>query len=98
MRSYACRVTLTDNTLGANLWQHDGMHDDPELIATLQVGLAASGECSSCHEVFMVKGSSSRPEALSERLRQIFEEHVRGVDPSNVDPSKKAIASSGNLD
>ena len=79
------------------------MHDDPELIATLQVGLAASGECSSCHEVFMVKGSSSRPEPLSERLRQIFEEHVRGVDPSNVDPSnvdpsKKAIASSGNLD
>jgi hypothetical protein len=74
------------------------MHDEPELVATLQVGLAASGECSACHEVFMVKGSSSRPEPLSDRLRQIFEEHVRGVDPSKVDSSKKAIASSGNLD
>ena len=69
------------------------MHDEPELIATLQVGPAASGECSACHEVFLVKGSSSRPEPLSDRLRQIFEEHVRGVDLS-----KKAICANGNLD
>ena len=67
------------------------MLEKPELIATLQVGMAASGECSECHEVFIVKGPSSKPEPLSNRLRQIFEEHVRGVDPSNVDPSKKAI-------
>ena len=69
------------------------MHDEPELIATLQVGLSASGECSACQEVFIVKGSNNRPEPLSDRLRQIFEEHVRGVDPS-----EKAIASIGNLD
>ena len=69
------------------------MPEKPELIATLKVGLAASGECSECHEVFLVSGSSSKPEPLSDRLRQIFEEHVRGVAPS-----KKAIAESGNLD
>ena len=65
----------------------------PELIATLQVGMAASGECSACHEVFVVKGSSSRPEPLSDRLRQIFEEHVRGVELS-----KNSISANGNLD
>ena len=69
------------------------MHEEPELIATLQVGSAACGECSACHEVFLVKGSSSRPEPLSDRLRQIFEEHVRGVDLS-----KKAICANRNLD
>ncbi len=74
------------------------MLEKPELIATLQVGMSASGECSECHEVFIVKGSSSKPEPLSNRLRQIFEEHVRGVDPSKVDPSKKAIEPNGNLD
>jgi hypothetical protein len=74
------------------------MQDEPELMATLQAGLAASGECSQCHEVFMVKGASTRPEPLSNRLRQIFEEHVRGVEAWRGDPSKKAIASSGNLD
>ena len=65
----------------------------PELIGTLQVGMAASGECSSCHEVFVVKGPSSKPEPLTDRLRQIFEEHVRGAELS-----KKAMCSSGNLD
>jgi hypothetical protein len=65
----------------------------PELIATLQVGMAASGECSACHEVFVVKGSSSRPEPLTARLRQIFEEHVRGAELS-----EKSISSNGNLD
>ncbi len=69
------------------------MAETPELIARLQVGLAASGECSECHEVFLVKGSSSQPEPLSDQLRQIFEEHVRGVAPS-----KKANAGSSNLD
>jgi len=69
------------------------MLEKPELIARLQVGLAASGECSVCHEVFVVKGQSHRPEPLSERLRQIFEEHVRGVDLS-----KKVMSQSGNLD
>jgi hypothetical protein len=49
-------------------------------------------------EVFMVKGPSTKPEQLSDRLRQIFEEHVRGVDPLKVDPSKKAIGPNGNLD
>jgi hypothetical protein len=65
----------------------------PELIATLQVGMAASGECSACHEVFVVKSSSSKPEPLTDRLRQIFDEHVRSTELS-----KKAISSSGNLD
>jgi len=69
------------------------MLEKPELIARLQVGLAASGECSICHEVFVVKGQSSKPEQLSDRLKQIFEEHVRGVDLS-----KKLISESGNLD
>ncbi|MBZ5651091.1 MAG: hypothetical protein LAO18_11470 [Acidobacteriia bacterium] len=67
------------------------MPEEPELIATLQVGPAASGECSACHEVFIAK--SGKPEHLNDRLRQIFEEHVRSVDLS-----KKAIGSSGNLD
>src|SRR4029077_7224801 len=58
-----------------------GMLEKPELIARLQVGLAASGECSVCHEVFVVS-QSSRPEQLSDRLKQIFEEHVRGVELS----------------
>jgi hypothetical protein len=65
----------------------------PELIATLQVGMAASGECSACHEVFVVKGSSSKPEPLTDRLRQIFEEHVR-----NAERSKNQISQNGNLD
>ena len=78
-------VTFADNILSANLWQHERMLEKPELIARLQVGLAASGECSVCHEVFVVS-QSSRPEQLSDRLKQIFEEHVRGVDLS-----KKAI-------
>lgn len=69
------------------------MAEEPELIASLQVGLAVSGECSVCHEVFLVKGARGKPEQLSDRLRQIFEEHVRSVGLS-----KKAIASSGNLD
>jgi hypothetical protein len=57
------------------------MVEKPELIARLQVGLAASGECSVCPEAFVVR-ESSRPEQLSDRLKQIFEEHVRGVDLS----------------
>jgi hypothetical protein len=67
------------------------MLEKPELIARLQVGLAASGECSACHEVFVVR--ESRREQLSDRLKQIFEEHVRGVDVS-----KKPMGQSGNLD
>ncbi len=58
------------------------MAEKPELIGRLQVGYAASGECSVCHEVFVVRGQSPRPEPLRDRLRQIFEEHVRGVDLS----------------
>ena len=86
------RVTFADNIPSANLWQHEGMLEKPELIARLQVGLAASGECSVCHEVFVVS-QSSRPEQLSDRLKQIFEEHIRGADLS-----KKAMSQSGNLD
>jgi hypothetical protein len=89
---------FSDNIPCANLWQHDDMHDEPELIATLQVGLVASDECSERHEVLIVKNPSTKAEPLSVRLRQIFEEHVRGIDPSRVDPSKKAIGSNGNLD
>jgi hypothetical protein len=63
------------------------MAEKPELIARLQVGLAASAECSVCHEVFIVKSHSNKPEQLSDRLKQIFEEHVRGVDLS-----KKAMS------
>jgi hypothetical protein len=58
------------------------MAERPELIARLQVGLAASGECSACHEVIVVKGQSSKPEPLGDMLRRAFEEHVRGVDLS----------------
>jgi len=59
-----------------------GMAEKPELIARSQVGLAASSECSACHEVIVVKGQSSQPEQLGDMLRQAFEEHVRGVDLS----------------
>jgi hypothetical protein len=69
------------------------MLEKPELAAQLQAGLAASGECTVCHEALVVKGSSGKAEPLSARLRQIFEEHVRGVDLS-----KKAMHQSGNLD
>jgi metal-responsive CopG/Arc/MetJ family transcriptional regulator len=69
------------------------MFPKPELIATLQVGMAASGECSACHEVFVVKGSSSKPEPLTDRLRQIFEEHIRSAELS-----KNQISQNGNLD
>jgi hypothetical protein len=58
------------------------MLEKPDLITRLQVGLAASGECSVCDEACTVRGQSSRPEQLSDRLKQIFEEHVRGVDLS----------------
>ena len=86
------RGAFGDNIRRANLWQHEPMLEKPELIARLQVGLAASGECSACHEVFVVKASSNKPEPLSERLKQIFEEHVRGDDLS-----KKVMSQSGNL-
>ena len=74
-------VTFADNIRSANLWQHEPMLEKPELIARLQVGLAASAECSVCHEVFVVS-QSNRPEQLSDRLKQIFDEHVRGLDVS----------------
>lgn len=89
------------------------MSPKPELIAGLQVGASASGECSVCHEVIIVKGDVSQPEQLSEMLRDAFEEHVRGADISNIDLadvdlgnagraemelSKKVMIASGNLD
>ena len=75
------------------------MLEKPELIATLQVGMAASGECSECHEVFIVKGPSNKPEQLSDRLRQIFEEHVRGVDPlEKSDRAKRQFGLTGKGD
>ena len=52
---------FSDNIPCANLWQHDDMHDEPELIATLQVGLAASDECSERHEVLIVKTPAQKP-------------------------------------
>jgi len=55
--------------------------------------MAASGECSACHEVIVVQGASSRPEHLSAMLLQAFEEHIRSVDLS-----EKAIGVSGILD
>jgi excinuclease UvrABC ATPase subunit len=58
------------------------MAEKAELIARLQVGLAASGECSLCHEVIVAKGQRGEPEELSGILRQAFDEHVRGVDLS----------------
>jgi cytochrome c peroxidase len=57
------------------------MTEKPELIARFQVGLAASGGCSACHEVIVVKGQS-QPEQLGDMLKQAFEEHVRGIDLS----------------
>jgi hypothetical protein len=69
------------------------MREKPELIASLQVGSLASGECSHCHEVILVKAASSGSEQVGQMLRQAFEEHVRGSGSS-----KKAISSNGNLD
>jgi hypothetical protein len=69
------------------------MAERAELIARLQVGLAASGECSRCHEVIVVRGQWGKPEALTDMLKQAFEEHVQGADLS-----KKAMSQSGNLD
>jgi hypothetical protein len=65
------------------------MAERPELIARFQVGLAASGECSACHEVIVVRGQGGRPEQLGDMLKQAFEEHVRGVDPSASSYRKK---------
>jgi hypothetical protein len=69
------------------------MADEPKLIARLQVGLSASGECSVCGEVIIVNGTSSKPEQIPDMLQQAFEEHV-----VNQDLSGKPIRPSGNLD
>jgi hypothetical protein len=58
------------------------MAEKAELIARLQVGLAASGECSRCHEVIVVRGQWGKPEELTDILRRAFEEHVQGADLS----------------
>ena len=58
------------------------MAERPELIARFQVGLAASGECSACHEVILVRGRGSKPEQLGDMLKQAFDEHVHSVDLS----------------
>jgi hypothetical protein len=58
------------------------MAERPELIARFQVGLAASGECSACHEVILVRGQGSKPEQLGDMLKQAFDEHVHSVDLS----------------
>jgi hypothetical protein len=55
------------------------MPEKPELIAKLRVGSAASGECSVCHEVIIVKGTAGGSEQLSDMLSQAFDEHVRGL-------------------
>jgi hypothetical protein len=50
----------------------------PELIATLRVGSVISGECSTCHEVIVVKGSGIEIlEELSYMIKQAFLEHLR---------------------
>lgn len=69
------------------------MPDKPELIARLRVGMAASGECSVCGEVIIVKGGGSEPEHLGDKLREAFDEHVR-----NVGLSEKPMSANGNLD
>jgi hypothetical protein len=78
------------------------MAEKPELIARLQVGMAASGECSVCGEVIIVKSVSSEPEPLRDMLRRAFEEHVRSDlslnDLPENDLSEKPIDLSGNLD
>ena len=78
------------------------MPEKPELIARLQVGMAASGECSVCGEVIIVRSASSEPEPLRDMLKQAFEEHVRSdTSPDNMpgnDLSEKAIDLSSNLD
>ena len=78
------------------------MPEKPELIARLQVGMAASGECSVCGEVIIVKSVSSEPEPLRDMLRRAFEEHVRSDlslnDLPENDLSEKSIDLSGNLD
>jgi hypothetical protein len=58
------------------------MAEQAELIAKLRVALAASGECSVCHEGILVKVQSSKPDQLSDMLRLAFEEHLRGGDLS----------------
>ena len=73
------------------------MAERPELIARFQVGLAASGECSACHEVILVRGQGGKPEQLGDMLKQAFEEHVHSVDLSasiyhRIDLSKKVMS------
>jgi hypothetical protein len=74
------------------------MNDEPELIATLQVGMAASGECPECQEIFMVKSRSAKPEPLSVRLRHIFEEHVRRRSIEKSDRVKRQFGLTGKGD
>ena len=83
------------------------MPEKPELVARLQVGMAASGECSVCGEVIIVKSVSSEPEPLRDMLRRAFEEHARSElslndlplsDLPENDLSEKSIDLSGNLD
>jgi hypothetical protein len=73
------------------------MAERPELIARFQVGWAASGECSACHEVILVRGQGSKPEQLGAMLQQAFEENVHSVDLSAwiyhcIDLSKKVMS------
>ena len=49
----------------------------PELIATVQVGSAISGECSVCQEVFVVEGVGvGILGGLFDVLKRAFAEHV----------------------
>jgi hypothetical protein len=73
------------------------MAERPELIARFQVGLAASGECSACHEVILVRGQGSKPEQPGAMLQRAFEEHVHSVALSAliyrcIDLSKKVMS------
>jgi hypothetical protein len=64
----------------------------PEMIATLRVGSLASGECSMCHEILVVRndqdeGRVSENLRTGDRLNHAFEEHISRKHPPARDPA-----------
>jgi hypothetical protein len=55
----------------------DHPEKQPELIATLRLGSAISGECSVCHKTIIVKGIHVDTQAeLKHILKEAFAEHL----------------------
>jgi len=70
------------------------MDDKPELIAKLRIGVGMSGECSKCHEVFVVAGKyGGDHEATYLKLKKVFEDHLKGrYDFSPAQGTSTALA------